>query len=104
MRAQTSQESRILEVSTRFKVQHVELLVTCIKRLRAHLRDMTRASKIASCNRGFTHKDEWEAIPNRRMILNDKICEVMKYRGVEGVVRGLEGIHLADSSILTKLE
>jgi hypothetical protein len=101
---QTFQESRIVEVSTRFKIQHVELLITCMKRLRAHLRDMTRASKIASCKRGFIHKDEWEAIPNRRMILNDKICEVMKYRGVEGAVRGLKGIHLADTCILTKLE
>jgi hypothetical protein len=32
-----------------------------------------------------------------------RVCVYM-YVGVEGVVRGLEGTHLADRCILTKLE
>jgi hypothetical protein len=38
------------------------------------------------------------------MIIGMILHEFMRGGGVEGVVRGLGGIHLADRSILTKLE
>jgi len=45
MCAQTFHASIIIEVSTRFKVQLVELLITCMKRPR----NLARASRLGSC-------------------------------------------------------
>jgi hypothetical protein len=51
MRARTFHVSRIMEVATRFRVKPVELFISGMKRLRAHPRHLTRASKLASCKR-----------------------------------------------------
>jgi hypothetical protein len=42
-----------MEVATRFKVKPIELSITCVRRLRAHPRHLTRASKLVLCKRGF---------------------------------------------------
>jgi hypothetical protein len=42
-----------MEVATCVKIQPVELSITCMKGLRALARDLTRASKLASCKRGL---------------------------------------------------
>jgi hypothetical protein len=55
MRAQTFLSSRITKAATSFKVKPVEIFITCTKRLRAHPRHMTRASKFASCKCRFKH-------------------------------------------------
>jgi hypothetical protein len=52
-RAQTFYANRILETVTRFKVQPVELSITCTKRLCTHPRGLTRASQLATCKREF---------------------------------------------------
>jgi hypothetical protein len=53
MRAQTFHARRIMEVASRFKIQPVGLSITCIKRVRAHPRHVTRTSQLASCTRGL---------------------------------------------------
>jgi hypothetical protein len=55
MRTQTFHASRIMEVTARFKVQPVVPSITCMKRLPAHLRDLTRAREFASCKHGFNY-------------------------------------------------
>jgi len=54
MRRQTFHASRIMAVVTHFKVQPAELPIICMKRLRAHPRYLTRASKLASCKCGLS--------------------------------------------------
>jgi hypothetical protein len=56
MRAQTSHASTILTVGTRFKVKHVELFITLMKRQRTHPRHLTRASQLALCKRGLSEE------------------------------------------------
>jgi hypothetical protein len=46
--------NRIIKVATRFRVKPVELFITCMKRLRAHHRHFTRASKLSWCKCGVT--------------------------------------------------
>jgi hypothetical protein len=53
IRTQTFHASRIMEAATRFKVKPVEVSITCVKNLRAHRRDLTRVSQLASCKRGL---------------------------------------------------
>jgi hypothetical protein len=53
MRAQTFHASKIMEDAARFKVKPVEPFITCMKRLRAHTRDFTRANQLAWCKRGI---------------------------------------------------
>jgi hypothetical protein len=53
MHTQEFQANRMMEVATRFKIQPVELSITCMKRLRAHPRVLTRASQLASWIRGY---------------------------------------------------
>lgn len=55
MRALTFHANEIMKVVTRFEVQPVEPSITCMKRLCAHSRDLTRASKLASCKRGLSN-------------------------------------------------
>jgi hypothetical protein len=43
-----------MKVTTRSKVKRVTLSITCMKRLLAHPRYLTRASKLAWCKRGFS--------------------------------------------------
>jgi hypothetical protein len=43
-----------MEVVTHFKVQLVELSTPYMKHLRAHPRDLTRTSQLASCKRSFS--------------------------------------------------
>jgi hypothetical protein len=43
----------VMEQATSFKIKPVELSVTYMKRLCAHPRDLTRASQLTSCKRGF---------------------------------------------------
>jgi hypothetical protein len=52
MRAQTFHANEKIKVVTRFEVQPVEPSRACMKRLCAHSRGLTRASKLASCKRG----------------------------------------------------
>jgi hypothetical protein len=45
-RAQTYHASRMIAVWTHFKIQHVKISITCMKRLRTHPRHMTCESKL----------------------------------------------------------
>jgi hypothetical protein len=45
--------SILMEVASRFNVQPVGLPITCMKRMRAYPRDLTLASQLGPCKRGF---------------------------------------------------
>jgi hypothetical protein len=49
MRAQMFHASSIMKVATSFKVQPVELSITCMKSPPRHPRDLTQSSQVASC-------------------------------------------------------
>jgi hypothetical protein len=49
---------------------------TCMKRLRAHLRHLTRASQLASCKHGFGKvRNSWH-LPAGKQLINELMCAI----------------------------